>query len=231
MDHHLTGTFIESCDCFVICPCWVDEEADEGHCTGLVAWHVAPGSTIGGRDVGDLRVVCVTVHGAQRRGGSSRTVVYVDRAALPDQAGLLARAFAGRLGGPLAGLAAVSGDVLATEAAEIIVTDDGDGWSVRVRPEPGAAETVSASGTAELFDDAAAPMTLSSSALAAEFGMGDRAATSQTSDIFRVGIAALPGGYVDVTGRSGMTGAFSYQHAEPMPRGRDLAQEPADGDH
>ena len=38
MSYTLTGSFIEACDCFIVCPCWVDEDADDGHCTGLVAW-------------------------------------------------------------------------------------------------------------------------------------------------------------------------------------------------
>ena len=29
MSYTLTGSFIEACDCFIVCPCWVDEDADD----------------------------------------------------------------------------------------------------------------------------------------------------------------------------------------------------------
>ncbi|WP_396415809.1 DUF1326 domain-containing protein [Kocuria sp.] len=38
MDYTLTGEFLEACDCTVICPCWVDDDPTEGHCTGFVLW-------------------------------------------------------------------------------------------------------------------------------------------------------------------------------------------------
>ena len=44
--------------------------------------------------------------------------------------------------------------------------------------------------------------------------------TSLRSDHLKVGVAALPGGFVDVVGRSGMTGTFSLQHPkEPVEVG------------
>ena len=57
MSYTLNGSFIEACDCYIVCPCWVDEEADDGHCTGLVAWTLGAGSTIGTTPVHDRKVV------------------------------------------------------------------------------------------------------------------------------------------------------------------------------
>ena len=93
MSYTLTGSFIEACDCFIVCPCWVDEDADDGHCTGLVAWSLDAGSTIDGTPVHGRKVVSVTAHGSRRRGGTSSTVVFVDHEATPTQARLLATAF------------------------------------------------------------------------------------------------------------------------------------------
>ena len=38
MGYLLNGTFVEACDCRLMCPCWTDDEPDDGHCTGLFAW-------------------------------------------------------------------------------------------------------------------------------------------------------------------------------------------------
>jgi hypothetical protein len=58
----LRGDFIESCDCFDLCPCWVDDDPDEDHRTGLVVWKLGEGSTIGtksgGLDVSGCRRRC-----------------------------------------------------------------------------------------------------------------------------------------------------------------------------
>jgi len=221
MPYTLNGNFIESCDCYVICPCWVDEDADDGNCTGLVAWTLGAGSIIDGLSVAGRTVVAVTNHGTRRRGvGTSQTVVYVDSGASTDQVTRLARAFSGQADGPLAELAGVSGQVVSTAKAQITVTENASQWSVRVRI-PAAAPTsdaVDVGGKPKTFNERPDPMTLRDTALSTEFGMGTGAVTAHRSDHLQVAVAALPGGYIDVTGRSGMTGAFSYEFADAMPR-------------
>ena len=163
MSYTLTGSFIEACDCFIVCPCWVDEDADDGHCTGLVAWSLDAGSTIDGTPVHGRKVVSVTAHGSRRRGGTSSTVVFVDHEATPTQARLLAKAFAGGLDGPLAELADVSGRVVLTGQAVIELVDDGQAWSVSVRlpPDAPAADAVDVAGVPRIFsDDGGSPLSL-----------------------------------------------------------------------
>ena len=84
----LNGTFVEACDCRLMCPCWTDDEPDDGHCTGLFAWSLDAGSTIDGLlAVGGAQVVCVTTHLGRRRGGNATarglSVLFVDTSALP----------------------------------------------------------------------------------------------------------------------------------------------------
>ena len=217
MSYTLTGSFIEACDCFIVCPCWVDEDADDGHCTGLVAWSLGAGSTIDGTPVHGRKVVSVTAHGSRRRGGTSSTVVFVDHEATPTQARLLAKAFAGGLDGPLAELADVSGRVVLTGQAVIELVDDGQAWSVSVRlpPDAPAADAVDVAGVPRIFsDDGGSPLSLRNTALSTEFGVPatEPDVTSLRSDHLKVAVAALPGGFVDVVGRSGMTGTFRYEH-------------------
>jgi hypothetical protein len=217
MSYTLTGSFIEACDCFIVCPCWVDEEADDGHCTGLVAWTLGPGSDIDGLDVHGRTVVSITAHGSRRRGGTSTTVVFVDHEATPTQTRKLTDAFAGRLDGPLAELAGVTGTVVLTGQAVIDVTNEDHAWSVSVRlpPQQPTADAIDVAGEQRVFSDAGSlPLTLRNTALSAEFGVPPTTpdVTGLRSDHLTVAVAALPGGFVDVVGRSGMTGRFSYTH-------------------
>ena len=119
MDYSISGEFIESCDCYLMCPCWVDDDPDEGHCTGLFAWQLGERSTIDGVDVAGRTVVSVSTHTGNRRDGGAATALFIDADAGRDQVVLLGQAFGGELGGPLADLAAVSGAVLQRGRAEI----------------------------------------------------------------------------------------------------------------
>ena len=219
MSYTLNGSFIEACDCYIVCPCWVDVEADDGHCTGLVAWTLGAGSTIGTTPVHDRKVVSVTAHGSRRRGGTSSTVVFVDHEATPTQARLLAEAVAGVLDGPLAELAEVTGRVVLTGRAVVEIEADNQAFAVTVRlpPDQPVADAIDVAGAPKVFtDNGSLPMSLRNTALSTEFGVPPATpdVTSLRSEHLKVAVAALPGGFVDVVGRSGMTGTFSYEHAK-----------------
>ena len=221
MGYEISGTFIEACDCYTICPCWVDDEPDEGHCTGMFAWSLAPGSRIGTTDVGDRTVVAVTTHLGSRRGGESTTALYVDRGASAPQLDVLGRAFAGELDGPLGALAAVSGAVLSRQRADIRLdpqrSGSRSGWTLTVAvPVAGVEqEVVRSTGVPRVFDDRP-PLLLRHTALDNELGIGTGPVTGQQGEALVVRVGQLAGGYVEVTGRSGMRGSFSYLHRDPV---------------
>ncbi|WP_088284836.1 DUF1326 domain-containing protein [Kineosporia sp. A_224] len=222
MDYLLSGDFIEACDCYVVCPCWVDDEPDDGHCTGLFAWTLDAGSVVDGLDVAGLRVVAVTTHLGNRRTASSATVVFVDEAADDAQVALLGAAFSGGLGGPLADLAAVSGEVLARERARISLDPAQDagstGWTLTVHPVAADAPAyVRSTGGPRGFDGGPA-MTLRHTALASELGIGDEPVESQLGGRLEITVGALAGGYVEVSGRSGMRGRFRYVQRDDSGR-------------
>ncbi len=210
----LTGTFIESCDCTVICPCWVDDEPDEDHCTGMVAWTLEPGSTIDGVSVAARTVVSVSTHSGSRGRNATSSVLFVDSGATPEQRDKLLLAFAGDAPGSLADLAGVTGDVMLTQQADVSVTHGPDKqWTITVSIDSGsgAARLVSAGGKPKLFDSRADPLTLANTALDSELRIRGTV-TAQVAESISVAVPALPGGYIDVTARSGMTGAFRYEH-------------------
>jgi hypothetical protein len=219
MGYLLNGTFVEACDCRLMCPCWTDDEPDDGHCTGLFAWALDPGSSVDGLPVGGAGVVCVTTHLGRRRGEareSSVSVLFVDTADLPsadDVFRALGHAFSGDVPGPLADLAAVNGTVVLVDRAAVTVADAGGACTVTVRDLAGV-EAVAATLNPATFDGRE-PLTLRRTALSKELGIEDEeTVTAHHSDSLAIRAAALPGGYLEVTGRSGMRGPFHYVHKE-----------------
>lgn len=224
MGYLLHGMFVEACDCRLMCPCWTDDEPDDGHCTGLFAWTLDATATITDEadgavvDVGGAQVVCVTTHLGRRRGGTAAentlSVLFVDTAGVPDSDAAFAalgRAFSGLMTGPLEDLAAVNGTVVLVERAAVAVTEAGGTCTVTVAADTGV-KAVDTTLTPARFDGHEA-LTLRRTALSKELGIADEeTVTAHHSDTLTIRAAALPGGYIEVTGRSGMRGPFHYVH-------------------
>lgn len=255
MGYDLSGTFVEACDCYVICPCWLQDLPDDGHCTGLFAWQLAPGSMVEGVDVGGLSVVAVSTHGTSRAGGRTSTVLYLDERAGSAQFDRLGQAFGGQLSGPLAGLATVSGEVLAVRRAAIELDPVasrplrgrvGSGWTLTVTVDPAAAgtpgepagpvEVLRSTGVPLMFDQGPA-ITLRHTALSLELGIDTAppsagpapgAVVGQQGQELVVRVGELAGGYLDVSGRSGMRGTFGYTWGDPTARSPEPDEGPAE---
>lgn len=222
MSYHLYGTFTESCDCTVICPCWVDDDPVGGHCTGLIAWHIDAGM-VNGIDVSGCTVVSVSTHAGNRRSSNTTSVLYVNTDVTDNQFSELSEAFAGRIRGPLEDLAAVSGVVVGTERATIVIDDDPAAtgqWRVLVHTGNPDVPLITSTGLPRVFDEGAEPLTLQHTALSKELGVpaDQPTVTAQQGQHLSVNVGALPAGTLTVDGRSGMRGAFSYVHNDS---GRD----------
>lgn len=119
--YDVEGRLLEVCSCEVICPCWVGEDPDGGTCDSALAWHVDAG-TIEGTDVSGLTLaLSVHIPGNVLAGGW-RAVVVVDDKATQEQEDALLRLFTGQLGGAVADLAGLIGEVAAVERAPIVFT-------------------------------------------------------------------------------------------------------------
>jgi hypothetical protein len=117
--YDLQGTLLEACSCGVLCPCWVGEDPDQGTCDAFVAYHFDAG-TVRGVDVGGLSLVNVVhIPGNVLTPGSWRIAVFVDDRATDEQMQALLDAYTGKLGGPLADLAGLVGEVLDVRRAPI----------------------------------------------------------------------------------------------------------------
>jgi hypothetical protein len=116
--YQLEGSLLEVCSCEVLCPCWIGEDPDQGTCDSVVAYHFDTGA-IRGVDVTGLTLVSVAHIPGNILEGNFRVVYYVDDQASDEQADAIMDAFTGKLGGPLADLAALVGETVAVERASI----------------------------------------------------------------------------------------------------------------
>ena len=87
---------------------------------------------IDGTDVGGLQVAAIADTPKVMTDGNWRLGVFVDERADDEQMDKLVAVFGGQLGGPMAALAPLVGEMLGVERAPIEVVDDGLRHSVRI---------------------------------------------------------------------------------------------------
>ena len=117
--YDLQGTLLEACSCGVLCPCWVGEDPDGGTCDAFIAYHFDAG-TVRGVDVSGLSFVTVNhIPGNVLTPASWKVAMFVDDRATDEQMQALVDAYSGKLGGPLADLAGLVGEVLDVRRASI----------------------------------------------------------------------------------------------------------------
>jgi hypothetical protein len=124
MAYQLEGRLLEVCTCNVLCPCWVGEDPDNGTCDGVLAWHVDEG-TVNGTNVSGRTLVILTHIPGNILEGNWRVRVYVDDEATPEHQEALLNVWTGKLGGPVADLAKLVGEVIAVEQAPITFEVEG----------------------------------------------------------------------------------------------------------
>ena len=118
MGYQLEGKLLEVCDCNVLCPCWIGEDADNGTCDTVLAYHIDKGK-IDGTDVSGLTLGLVAHIPGNILQGNWRLALFVDDKASPQQQEAMLNAWTGKLGGPLADMAKLVGEVVAVERAPI----------------------------------------------------------------------------------------------------------------
>lgn len=127
MSYDIEGKLLEVCTCNVLCPCWIGEDPDGGKCDSTLAWHI-DGGMIEGVDVTG-RTVALSVHiPGNVLAGNWKAAVFVDDGASDEQQGQLLKVFTGALGGAIADLAGLIGEVVSVERVPITFTvQDGKG--------------------------------------------------------------------------------------------------------
>jgi hypothetical protein len=118
MAYQLEGKILEVCDCNVLCPCWIGEDADNGTCDAVVAYQIDKG-TVDGTDVSGLCIALACYIPGNILAGNWQVAVFVDDKSTPQQQEALLKVWTGQLGGPVADLAKLVGEVKAVERAPI----------------------------------------------------------------------------------------------------------------
>jgi hypothetical protein len=118
MPYHLEGRLLEVCDCRVLCPCWIGEDPDNGTCDSVLAYHFDKG-TVDGLDVTGRTVAIVSHIPGNVLNGNFRIALYLDEDTSDAQQEALVNLYSGKLGGPVAELAKLVGEVISIERTPI----------------------------------------------------------------------------------------------------------------
>jgi hypothetical protein len=129
----LEGSYTETCSCDLICPCnaTFDHGATYDYCRVVLVFNIREGE-IDGVDVSGLKFAAIADTPKVMTEGNWKLGAFVDEEASDEQADKLVAVFTGQLGGPMAGLAPLVGEVLGVERARFEVVDDGVRHSVRI---------------------------------------------------------------------------------------------------
>ena len=133
MSWNLSGRYVETCSCDLMCPCnlSLDHGATYDYCRVTLCFDIERGE-IEGTDVGGLKVVAIGDAPKVMTEGNWKIGMFVDENASDEQMDKLVKVFSGQLGGPMEGLAPLIGEMLGVERAAIEVDHDGLRHSVRV---------------------------------------------------------------------------------------------------
>jgi hypothetical protein len=133
MSWNLTGSYVETCSCELMCPCNLsfDHGATYDFCRVTLVFNIVQG-TVESTDIAGRKVALIADTPKVMTDGNWRVGVFIDDGATDAQFDQLVKVFSGQLGGPMAGLAPLIGEMLGVERAAIEVDDDGLRHSVRI---------------------------------------------------------------------------------------------------
>ena len=133
MSWNLKGSYAETCSCELMCPCNTsfDHGATNDYCRVTLVFDIREGE-VDGTDVRGLTVAAIADTPKVMTEGNWRLGLFVDERATDEQMEKLVDVFSGQLGGPMAGLIPLVGEILGVQRAPIQVEHDGVRHSVRV---------------------------------------------------------------------------------------------------
>ncbi len=130
----LDGTYFENCNCDWVCPCTVTSFASPAtgeRCQAVLSYRVDSGQ-VDGVDVSGLALAVVADAPGRMLDGNWRVGLILDSRASQEQADRLTAVFGGQLGGPMANLAPLIGEMLGVERMPIDYADEGGRHRIRI---------------------------------------------------------------------------------------------------
>jgi hypothetical protein len=133
MAWQLKGSYVETCSCELMCPCNLsfDHGATYEFCRVSLVFNIREGD-IDGTDIAGRKVVVIADTPKVMTEGNWKLGVFIDDQASDAQFEQLVKVFSGQLGGPMAALTPLVGEILGVERAAIELHDDGLRHSVKV---------------------------------------------------------------------------------------------------
>jgi hypothetical protein len=133
MSWSIKGSYAETCSCELMCPCNLtfDHGATYDYCRATLVFNIREGE-VDGTALGGTKAAIIIDTPKVMTEGNWRLGVFVDSGATDEQAEKLVQLFSGQLGGPMAGLAPLVGEMLGVERVPIEIQDDGVRHSVRI---------------------------------------------------------------------------------------------------
>ncbi len=131
MGYELEGRLLEVCDCNILCPCWIGEDPDGGTCDSVEGYRIDRG-TVNGVDVSGLTMAVLSHIPGNIMAGNHRVILFVDDRASPEQRQALLDVWTGKLGGPVAEVAQLWGEVVAVESTPISFEVQGGRGTLRI---------------------------------------------------------------------------------------------------
>ena len=127
----ISGTYFESCNCEIACPCVFLSAPTTGECTVLIAWHIDSGS-FAQTNLNGLNMALAAHSPGAMTQGEWKVALYIDERANQTQQEALTQIFSGQSGGHFALLASFIGEVLGVTTAAIDYKADGRSRSLTV---------------------------------------------------------------------------------------------------
>ena len=203
MAWRMSGTYVATCSCQLICPCPVDNPptGPEGQCRGVAIFQVADGN-LDDVDLSGTTFAFCNLFPSNLTAGNWKVGVVIDEGASDEQASALERILHGDEGGPFGEFAGLFGEWLGVERARVSVSD-GD------RPSGAVGEIDFTFEPLEAPDGSHTTVKGAMYGFAPEYRVG-RAPTR--SNLFGIEFEGVYGETADYE--------FSTEQAEEAPKGR-----------
>lgn len=191
------GTYFETCNCAVACPCVFLSVPTDGKCTALIAWHIDQGN-FGAVALNGLNAALLAHSPGHMLQTKWKVALYLDERASAEQQKALGGIFTGQAGGHLAALGPLIGEVLGVKTAAINYSASGKQRSVTI-PNIAEAEIEALEG------QGGALVTIANHPFTPVPGEPAVVGTSKRMKFNDHGIS------LDISGKNGFYSAFAYQ--------------------